>query len=309
MQEFTEKYGIAVGRFQVDHPHEGHIALLDFVNNKHKEMIIFLGVPHIKDTEVNCLSFEMRKGMLQELYPRSFILPIYDVINDDKKWSENLDKAIDFITNNTTALLYGSRNSFLNVYSGNYKTYEFPEHGNHISATKIRTKIASEVINSIDFRKGIIYARMNQRSVVHPTVDIVIYNEKGQILLGRKPYEQRFRFIGGFVDPKDENYEQAGRRELIEEAGNIEIGKLHYVCSMKVNDPRYKGLKSGIMTTLFTAQYIYGNPQASDDICELKFVDIDKIDIENDIMHVHHKLIKLFIEYYNKNIRDLISIK
>ncbi len=55
------------------------------------------------------------------------------------------------------------------------------------------------------------------------------------------------------------------------------------------------------MTTLFTTKYIYGTPKASDDICELIWKDINKINIENDIMPVHHKLIKLFVNYAYRN--------
>lgn len=301
MQEFTEKYGIAIGRFQVDHPHDGHLALLDTIQNNHKEMIIFLGVPHIKDTELNPLSFDIRKGMLQELYPRAFIMPVHDVINDDKKWSEKLDNAIEFVTNNQSVLIYGSRLSFISTYQGKYKTFEFQEHGMYISATKLRHVIASEIINTRDFRKGIIYTKMNQRPVIHPTVDIVIYNQKGQILLGRKPYEDKFRCIGGFVDKADKSYEHAGRREHSEETNKVEISTLKYVCSMNVDDPRYRGLKDGIMTTLLIGEYVYGDPQPTDDIAELAWKYPNEINIKLHLMPVHHELFEAIFEYMHKN--------
>ena len=293
------KYSVIVGRFQCDQPHDGHMALLNEANKNHPEMIIFLGIEHIQNTEKDPLNFNIRKMMMQELFPQATILPIKNNF-DDKKWDEDLDSQIELITNGASCLLYGSRDSFIKTYKGKYKTYEFESFDVNISATERRNKIAQEEINDINFRKGIINSKVNQRASVYPTVDIAIYNEKGQILLGRKPYENKFRFIGGFVDPSDLNYEQAGRRELMEEAGNIEVSALNYVCSMKIDDPRYKGLKSGIMTTLLIGQYIYGEPKAGDDIAEVKFFDIDKINIENDIMPVHHELITELFRYIGK---------
>ncbi len=200
--EFTEKYSVIVGRFQCDQPHDGHMALLNEANKNHPEMIIFLGIQHIQNTEKDPLNFNIRKMMLQELFPQATILPIKDSF-DDNKWDIDLDNQIQLVTNGATCLLYGSRSSFISTYKGKHKTYEFQSFDSNISATERRNKIAQEEINSVDFRKGIIYAKVNQRPVVHPTVDVIVYNEKGQVLLGRKPYEDKFRIIGGFVDITD----------------------------------------------------------------------------------------------------------
>lgn len=293
------KYGIVVGRFQCDKPHEGHMALLHTVNNNHPEMIIFLGIPHIQDTERDPLNFNLRKMMLEELFPQATILPIKDN-NCDIKWSKELDKQIAMVTNNSTALLYGGRDSFKQYYQGGYSVLEFSRNI-EISATDRRNKIGSEELNDINFRRGIIHSKVNQRPVVHPTVDIVVYNEKGQILLGRKPYEDKFRCIGGFVDKADKSYEHAGLREHSEETNKVEISALNYVCSMNVDDPRYKGLKDGIMTTLLIGQYMFGNPEPTDDISEIQWCSIDDLNddekINHKIMPVHVELMKYLLDY------------
>lgn len=304
------KYGVVCGRFQLDEPHEAHIELLKTVNKNHKgNLIIFLGVPFIENTEKNPLSFSMRREMLESLFPSALILPIKDNISDIE-WTNTLDSLINVITLGQSALLYGGRDSFKKGYiNGAYPTIEFNQNFD-ISATEKRNELKNIIINNSDFRKGVIHSIMNQRPVTYPTVDITIINDKNEILLARKHNETKLRFIGGFVDREDESYLHAAKREFNEETGgNIEISDVKYVCSLKINDYRYEGLKSGIMTTLFIGKYNYGTPIASDDIEELKWVDITKIDIDKDIMPVHKNLMEELFKYVARHTGILNYIK
>ena len=288
-------YGVCIGRFQCETPHEGHLALLNTINNNHPEMIILIGVSLIESTEKNPLSFNIRRMMLQEIYPEAIILPIKDIYSDEL-WSKEVDETIKSVTNNKSVLMYGSRDSFLNSYQGEFNTTIFKEI-KQLSATERRNKIKSEEINSIDFRRGIIHNIMNRRPITYSTVDIVVYNEKNQILLAKKPNENLLRCIGGFVD-RNELSIDAARREFFEETGgDVEISNLIYVGEVIINDQRYEGLKDGIITKLFIGKYIYGEPKPTDDIEELNWVDIDKIDIEKDIMPVHKELIEVLFKY------------
>ena len=124
-----------------------------------------------------------------------------------------------------------------------------------------------------DFREGIAYAVSRQFDRAYGTVDMAGFWD-GNLLLGRKKNEKLWRFIGGFVDPKDESLEVAAKREFSEEAGTELIDPL-YVCSMKVDDWRYKIGNDKIITTLFTGKIDIKQqpPVAGDDINDIKFFD------------------------------------
>jgi len=173
--------------------------------------------------------------------------------------------------------LYGSRDSFIPYYSGRNKTIELPEHGDH-NATELRQKYADKVFNSQDFRAGILYAYHNQYAKVYPTVDIAVYrNERKELLLGKKPNSQKWRLIGGFVDPTDDNYEAAAIRELREEAGKVNVENLKYAMSAKIDDWRYRSEVDKIITNVFTCDYKSGELSPQDDICELGWFPVSGI--------------------------------
>jgi len=271
--------GVIIARLQTPYLHDGHIALLDHVTDKHFNVIVFLGIPRIQNTKRNPLDYNTRKQMIQRSYPNVTILPLEDN-RSDEKWSANVDNNIRTIFPDKLAMIYGSRDSFIPHYHGKYVVEEFPIVGEH-NATDIRA-ISSEVVRtSEDFRAGIIYGINKQRPVTYPTVDIVVANDNGQILLARKPAETLFRFVGGFVDRDDKDWEMAARRELYEET-KLSALKMHYVCSQAVEDWRYAREESGIMTTLFLA-YDWdqmGRPEASDDIAEVRWFNLtDLFDI------------------------------
>jgi len=293
--------GVIIARFQVHMLHDAHKAILDLVYNNHKKMIVFIGVPVISNTKSNPLDFATRKAMIQEHCPNAIILPLRDQ-RSNEKWSQILDSEISMPFGDLPALLYGSRDSFIPYYSGKYKTTELTTDVFY-SGTEIRNQVSREILASSDFRAGVIHATYAQRPVTYPTVDIVAYNDKGQILLGKKPNEANYRFIGGFVDRTDKNWEQAAKREFMEETGGCEIGDLTYVSSKAINDWRYSKTDSGIMTTFFAGKFIFGSIQPSDDIASLHWVYPSEVDIDNDIMVEHQDLfadLLLFLEKIKK---------
>jgi len=104
--------------------------------------------------------------------------------------------------------------------------------------------------------------------------DAVIFKKSGNanvMLLGRKKFKKKYRFIGGFVDPeKDKSLEQANRRECYEEAGtNLECSDPKYLFSFRVDDPRYRDSVDKIMSAVFLREYVYGTEKAGDDIKEV----------------------------------------
>jgi bifunctional NMN adenylyltransferase/nudix hydrolase len=291
--------GVIIGRFQTNTLHEGHLNLISHVLSNHKKTIILLGVSRIQNTKKNPLDFASRKAMIQKLYPSVVILPIMDQ-RSNEKWSQDVDNAISLPFGEKKAIIYGSRDSFIPFYSGKNHVIELESSQDH-NATNIRAEVAKEVLDSSEFRAGVIYSTFNQRPVTYPTVDVVVHDGKGNILLAKKPHEQYWRFVGGFVDRTDKSYEEAAYRELSEETGgNLNVTNARYIASIKVEDWRYKKEESGIMTTLFLMDKLWGSAKASDDIAEVSWIPIHELSNENGIrtkiMEEHRALMRIFID-------------
>ena len=296
--------GVVVARFQVHKLHDGQKNLLDMVYKNHKKVIIFLGVSVIAGTKNNPLDFASRKAMIQEAYPKAVVLPLKDN-RSDAKWSQVLDAEIKTPYGDLSAVLYGSRDSFIPYYSGKNPVIEYTTDVFY-SGTEVRKEVSREILASEDFRAGVIHATYAARPVTYPTVDITVYNDKGQILMAKKPNEPHYRFIGGFVDRTDESWEQAAKREFKEETGgNAEIDDIRYICSADVNDWRYNKTESGIMTTLFIGKFLWGRIEPSDDIASLHWVNPSEIHIIDEIMPEHQGLYEALIRFLHRT--DLIS--
>lgn len=297
--------GVIVGRFQTDELHEGHINFIDEVFQNHKKVIILIGIARITGTKKNPLDYAAREAMVKQAYPKAVVLPIRDERYDDK-WSRSLDTLVTQPYGEKKIVLYGSRDSFIPYYSGKYPVIELENSGDY-NATNIRTQVARETLSSRDFRRGVIYQAFNYFPVAYPTVDICVFDNDGKILLGRKPNEKYFRFIGGFVDPTDDSLEAAAKRELSEEASGVTVGKPKYMLSQKIDDWRYRGEESGIMTSLFLAQRLMGGATAGDDIAEVKWFDFRHFSnfdgVRTTIIPEHHELmLKLVDKVYAENL-------
>lgn len=286
--------GVIVGRFQVDSLSEGHMQIIEHVYESHPKTIIFLGLSPCKCTVNNPLDFESRKQMILECFPNASVLYIKDM-HSDKRWSETLDEQIsDICGPNQKVTIYGSRDSFIKHYTGSYYCTEL-EQEVYSSGTEIRRSISAKVKSSADFRKGVIWATSNQYPKAFPTIDVAIVNEDiTKILLGKRRQEDKYRFIGGFVSP-GETLEETVLREAKEES-NVDLHSPQYICSVSVNDWRYKNEVDKILTSLFIAVKKEGTPRPGDDIHELKWFDInDKLAYE--VVDTHVILAQKFIEF------------
>lgn len=297
MEEVRKKYdiGVIIGRFQVHELHDAHKGMIEEVLLRHDKVILFLGVSPTLSTKRNPLDFLSRKVMFEEEYGNriSVILPLHDK-KSDYVWSKQVDTKIREVFPLGSVVLYGSRDSFIPHYKGQFDIIELVP-SSLVSATEIRQSVSKRVERKKEFRAGVIYACYNTFDFVHPVIDVAIMNEdETKVLLGRKKDETEFRFIGGFADVTDESLEQTVRREAYEETG-LEIGNIEYIASMKVNDWRYRSDKErSVMTSFFKAKKIFGggSEQANDDIAEVKWFDIDKIN-GTQIVGEHLKLLNI----------------
>lgn len=293
-----KKVGVIIGRFQVPFLTDGHLNLFENVLKEVDELIVFIGVSHSNLSAHDPLSYEARymmvsKTIIENFMPKKLItyFPLSDM-KQHEMWSLNLDNKIAELTDKSDEVtLYGSRDCFIHGYTT--KKYSFKEipTKESLSGTQIRNQVATNFEHNHEFRKGVIYAVANKYPICYPTVDVAIYNLKGQWLLGRKRNQTEFRFIGGFADPEDDSYEHSAIREVKEETNlDINLFELDYVGSAKVNDWRYKNSENKIKTIFFKACALeYSDAKAMDDIIEIKWVSTKQL-LEEELVSEHRVL-------------------
>ena len=290
---------IIVGRFQVNELHEAHIDLINSVIQKHDRVLLFLGNSIIRNTTSNPLDYRARRAMIADKFPNVEVHYINDNPSD-AAWSKSLDKQIgEQLLPLQSVTLYGSRDSFLKAYSGKYNVCEL-EATTFISGTEVRRRVCNNYPPTADYRAGMIAATAYRYPTAFQTVDIAVVNEKGEILLARKPDEKKWRFIGGFSDPRSVSLEADAKREVTEEA-SIEVDDITYLGSTLIDDWRYRGEQDKIKTALFVAKYIYGKPEGADDVAEVKWLQIGTGLTKDNIEPLHHVLVDMFNDKFGGN--------
>lgn len=299
-------YGVIVGRFQVNDLHDGHMELFRQVRARHDGVIVFVG-QHPAGLSLNHpLDFPVRKAMIQAKFPDFIVLPLMDT-RSDEDWSAKLDEFINqAIGGMSKVTLYGGRDSFVPHYKGKYKPVELalPIETQSVSGTDIRREFANKVIESSDFRAGMIYASAHQYPVVYPTVDVAIFSsDYKEVCLGRKPSDpkNKWRFIGGFAE-KGQNrstYEADARTEALEEA-HADTNEMEYIGSSVIPDWRMAGLPDkGIKTVFFATTVMSMAITPGDDIEEVKWFNTTKL-TDRDMVDTHQPLYSLFVKYLGR---------
>jgi len=253
-------------------------------------MVVFIGVSVAKGTKADPLDFQARSQMIRRDYENAIILPLPDM-KLNECWSKQLDAAIGTVVKpGESVVLYGSRDSFAEAYTGTRKFVKLTEVVDSESGTQRRDRGSVGTIDDPKFRAGVMWAAYNKYPQVFPTVDVAIFNEKGtELLMARKPNETKWRFIGGFADPKSESYEEDAIREVMEEA-DIEISAPEYVGSFFINDWRYKNSNDKVKTAFFQSTYVFGSPKAKDDVEEVRWFPIKKLN-EGNVVSGHTTLL------------------
>ncbi len=296
--------GVIVARLQSPFLHEGHQEIIEVVRNAHPRVIIVLGLSPLKCTVNNPFDFAIRKAMVEEKYKDVEVLYLNDV-GDNDLWSKNLDTLLrQTLGPKLKAVLYGSRDSFINAYKGNFPTIELVP-TKFISASEIRRRIGIKSKPTQDFREGIVYAVQNQFPSFKLTVDMAVIDYEGKrLLLARKPNRTTLCFPGGFTDPaQDKSAEEAAIRETREETGLI-VTEAKYVGSTFINDWRYRNEQDKIMTILFALKYAGGTPKADDDISFVTWKKFGEL-TEAEVSESHHPLLHLLNDHFKNEILRL----
>jgi bifunctional NMN adenylyltransferase/nudix hydrolase len=302
-EERKPSYGIIIGRFQVDTLHDGHKELFRQVKSLHHRVFVFLGVSAFSFTQRNPLDFLSRKQMIENAFPDVTCLALPDM-RTDEAWSKELDTRIDEVCKFGHRVLYGSRDAFINRYSGKNACVPLVLNCSpDVSSTHVRQVISDTVRDSADFRAGMIHAVTNRFPQVMSTVDIAIMNSTlentclvhktvdvtpaGQVL---------WRFPGGFVDPrKDKSRKRAAVREAFEETG-LEVHSPEYINSFPVPDWRLIGEDDEIITDFFIGQNDSGVCHSRDDVSIAKWFPVAGV-ASSMIVHEHHMLLDALVTY------------
>lgn len=305
--QFKEKvydYGVIVGRFQVAELHDGHKQLIETVINRHRRVLILIGVSPTLGTKNSPLDYASRCGLFYEYWVRYnekiIIGSLSDVPGDDLAWSAELDSQIRAIFPMGSVCLYGGRDSFINYYHGKFDSHEFGIISN-AEGKQIRGEWGKKIINSVDFRAGQIYQSQNRFPMIFSTVDIAVVNymvknhkKDGFVLMGRKKNKAGYVFPGGFADPTDDGLEAAARRELFEEV-DVEVDpKFQYLGSFRIDDPRYTG-EERIITTLFGADYLMGSGKPKEELLDTIWIPIREESLDS-VADIHKVLFRRLLK-------------
>lgn len=303
--------GVLIARFQVPELSSGHMELVDYIMSRHKKVIILLGVATIQNTRRNPLDYANRQAMCREKYPNAVILPIVDQ-DSNEMWSHLLDSTIPIPFGDKEAVLYGSRDSFIPHYSGKYKTIELAASVTD-TGTEKRDKVSRELINSSDFRSGIIHEIYAKDPIVYPIVNICTYNLDGEILLVKQTHESQWGFPSGKILPTDKNYEAGAKRVFNTKASiNCEIGTCEYSFSQKLNDPRFAKETDVLLSSVYTSQYGFGRADPGNGISEVSWFPLSifgSVDgITKNIMPEYRDMMATLVDKFNtKSIIDAHS--
>ena len=295
-------FGCLVGRFQVHCLHDGHMELFRIVRGRHNRIIVFLGCNKVGPTRTNPLDFETRRKMIQAKFPEFTVLPLQDK-KTDEAWSRELDQRIEDTVGGVPAdiVLYGSRDSFAPFYHGRHEVKELDiEVPPTLTSTDIRAKLTNQVMESPDFRAGIIYA-MNQlwpRLIPVVNIAIVHKSEKGlMLLLGKKKDDTNWRFLGGHAMLKNDSFEADAKMEAFEETG-LDVHDLEYIGSKKVDSWRWRSEPSEGFKTIFYLAYSMTMGGAGDDDLNggTQWFEFSKLTVE-DIEKEHRPLFEMLKQH------------
>jgi len=279
--------------------------LIQSVVFSYNKVIGLIGVSPLPCSPSDPLDFEARKKMIEKAFPSLILIPIYDHPSDEI-WSKNVDQAIRGLIGPTqTVAIHGSRDSFIDYYTGSFPVIQMEATPGSITGTQDRTEIGQYAGDSPEWRAGAIWASQQCYPTVYPTVDVAVFRKDGkELLLGRKPGETFWRLPGGFADPSCAGgFDKDAARELEEETG-LNVSHLTYVTSALIDDWRYSSGPHCIKTSLFYGKVFDSvEGEARDDLAEIKWFNRGWLPPLSGgiVAPFHRELVMKAISKYNKD--------
>jgi len=255
----------------------------NFVSLEHRiEMLkeATIGMNNVKINYTEVLSEEKSytsdtlKKLRKEHPDKEFYLILgIDALNDLDKWHDST------YIRKTTPLIIVNREGYPFKHYSNISIEDVVENIPEMSSTNIRERIAcGESIHGMvpnNIEKYILEHGLYKDPVVYKnpasTVDLIIVNEKGTLLIKRKgaPFKDYWALPGGYLDCGKEDLETAAVRELKEETSliaNTSDLELVGVYSDPKRDPR-----GHVISHAYEVKNYSGTPLAADDAKEIGF--------------------------------------
>jgi bifunctional NMN adenylyltransferase/nudix hydrolase len=149
--------GVVIGRFHLPKLHPGHCELITHVQSLHQTVLVVCGYdpkwPRVEDISRQPYPLAIQKQIVQSQFPEVIVGEIRDSGGRPELWSKWLDEIILAVAPQVGAVLYGSRDSFIPLYSGQFATVQVEQHFAH-SATEVRQEVGSQIIDDPIFRQG-----------------------------------------------------------------------------------------------------------------------------------------------------------
>jgi bifunctional NMN adenylyltransferase/nudix hydrolase len=160
--------GVVVGRFQLPVPHAGQQYLINHALARHERTLVLCGHnerwPQVPDLLREPFPIEIQKQIVSSVFGDVLVEGIPDSPISTAHWSTVLDETVARFAAGGSAVLYGSRDSFITKYHGCFETCEVPPLGD-LSATAIRNELSSQVPDDPMFRLGWLAAMYRQVGV------------------------------------------------------------------------------------------------------------------------------------------------
>ena len=129
----------------------------------------------------------------------------------------------------------------------------------------------------LDLRKLV-----GHKTLIQCAASIIVVDEKGHMLLGKRNDNHMLGYFGGSVEI-DEKVEDCAIRELFEETGII-ANKIEFFCINSGPETHYiypNGDEVSNIEIVYICKKYHGELSDSNEMTELKFYDINDIDINN----------------------------
>lgn len=193
---------------------------------------------------------------------------------------EELPNGSLFLCDDTLALKseYRNENGAVEAYIVGSGEFFWGGTNNAKEQAKIRvTEVEVDTTPLPELVDGIPYVPF---PIAFHTVDVIAINND-RLLLGRKPKQEKWQFIGGFVEPTH-TAEHTAVKEFHEEAGLLvkDESRFEYLTSLFIDDARYKNSCHKITSSIFFIELEENELSslvAGDDIEELKWFSLDEV--------------------------------
>lgn len=286
---------VAVGRFQVPEPHEGHINFIregfkySGAKDWNENMLIVLGVNDGPLDERNPFPFEVRQQVIANIFgidPSRVIKQVDTGCNID--WSNRLDEQIERFREGRDVVLIGSRDSIISnrSYEGRFYRHIIEETPG-LSGTAVRARLSDEkeimrrLIEDSSAREIWAGCIATRKPYSHTNVSVAPYAPDGQSILLEQNENDKglWRFIGDFYDPNvHESFETSAAFWIHRKTGLLmEEEHLEYLGSQMIPDWRYMHTMDQVTMMLYAAPFAGGIPEATKPGQTLRFHHIASI--------------------------------